>query len=229
MSDPNPSITPSDACAPDPGDQTRGEEIANAITHGLAAVVALAGGAAMVWAALAGGDPWRIWTLALYSLCLVLLYVASAGYHACRPGPRKLRWRKLDHAAIYLLIAGSYTPFMLVSLRGGWGWTIFVIVWTLALLGTLFKLFHAGRFPVLSTAIYLLMGWVGIAAIKPMFAQLPQGCMGWIFAGGAAYTVGVIFYVWERLPYNHAVWHLFVAGGSVCHFLALVWYVLPIA
>lgn len=208
--------------------QTLGEEIANAITHGLTAIAAVAGLVVLIVFAAGGGDPWRIVTFSIFGACLVILYAASTCYHAVRPGPLKNALRVLDHSAIYLLIAGSYTPFMLVSLRGPWGWSILGVVWALAIVGTIYKLLCIGKWPLFSVGLYIGMGWLAIIAIKPMLDHMPGGALAWLIAGGLAYTVGVIFYIWESLPYNHAIWHGFVSAGSVCHFLAVLWYVLPI-
>jgi hemolysin III len=150
----------------------------------------------------------------------VLLYTASTLYHAAHSPAVKARLKVLDHCAIYLLIAGSYTPFTLNGLRGGWGWSLFGVVWTLAVAGTVFKLFFTGRFPRLSTATYIAMGWLAVIAIVPMVQRLPAETLGWMVAGGVIYTAGTVFYH-NRRPYAHAVWHLFVLGGSVCHFIAV--------
>lgn len=207
--------------------QTLAEEIANAITHGLSAIAAVVGLVVLVTFASSGGDPWRIVTFSIFGTCLVILYVASTCYHAVRPGPLKRTLRVLDHSAIYLLIAGSYTPFMLVCLRGPWGWSLFCTVWVLAIVGTIYKCMSIARWPAFSVGLYIGMGWLAIIAIKPMLELMPGGALVWLVAGGVAYTAGVIFYVWEQLPFNHAIWHGFVSAGSVCHFLAVLWYVLP--
>jgi hemolysin III len=133
----------------------------------------------------------------------------------------------LDHAAIYLLIAGTYTPFTLVNLRGFWGWTLFGLVWSLSIFGILWKLFHVDRFQIVSTLIYIVMGWIVIIAIKPVLAAVPPAGILWLVAGGMFYTVGVLFFAWNRLPYNHAIWHVFVMAGSICHYFAVLFYVLP--
>lgn len=215
--------------APDPQLQSWGEELANVITHGLSAIAAVAGLVVLVMFAAMEGDVWRVVTFSIFGSCLVVLYAASACYHAVRPGPLKQALRVVDHAAIYLLIAGSYTPFMLVTLRGPWGWSLFGVVWGLAIIGTVYKILCLEKWPAFSVGLYVLMGWLAIIAIKPMLASLPTGGLAWLVAGGIVYTVGVIFFVWERLPYNHAIWHGFVSAGSVCHFIAVLWYVLPTA
>lgn len=213
----------------DHAQQSLGEEIANAITHGLTAIAAIAGLIVLIVFAASGGDPWRIVTFSIFGTCLVILYAASTCYHAVRPGPLKNTLRVLDHSAIYLLIAGSYTPFMLVSMRGPMGWTLFGIVWALAVIGTIYKVICIDKWPLVSLGFYLVMGWLAIFAIGPLLQTMPGGGVFWLIAGGAAYTVGIVFFVWEKLPFNHAIWHGFVSAGSVCHFFAVLWYVLPMA
>jgi hemolysin III len=207
--------------------QTRGEEIANSITHGLGLALSLAGLAVLVTLAALRGTAWHIVSCAVYGATLVILYAASTLYHGVR-GPRVKRvLRVLDHSAIYLLIAGTYTPFALVTLRGAWGWSLFGVVWGLALLGILWKVWFVDRFVIVSTTVYLLMGWLAVIAAKPLLAALPLGGIAWILAGGLCYTAGVVFFGWKKLPYAHAVWHVFVISGSVCHFLAVLLYVIP--
>ncbi len=201
-------------------------ELANALTHGAGAVAALAGGVVLVvFAALYGGTR-EIVSSAVFSVTLVLLYTASTLYHAARQPRLKARLKVFDHCAIYLLIAGSYTPFTLLGLRGGWGWSLFGVAWGLAVAGVVFKLFYTGRFPRVSTAIYVGMGWMAVVAIQPMLERLPAVTLAWLVAGGLAYTAGTAFYL-NRRPYAHAVWHLFVLAGSVCHFAAVLTQVRP--
>ena len=197
------------------------EEWWNAFTHGCGAVLGAAAAAALITAAALGGDPWRIVSVAIFGATLILLYLASTLYHATRTPARKARLRILDHASIYLLIAGTYTPFTLLPLRGGWGWSLFGVVWGLAVVGVVAKLFWTGRFERLSTFVYLAMGWVVLVAIVPLVERLDLSTLAWLFAGGVAYTAGTAFYVTERIPYAHAIWHLFVIGGSVCHGVAV--------
>jgi hemolysin III len=205
-----------------PVNYTRGEEIANSLTHGLGLVLSIAGLSVLVAFAALRGDAWTVVGCAVFGASLVLLYAASTLYHALRT-PRVKQWlRVLDHGAIFLLIAGTYTPFLLVSLRGPWGWSLFGVIWALAVAGIVLKLFFTGRFRLLSTLIYLFMGWLALAAFKPLVAALPQGSLVMLVAGGVAYTAGTLFYMWKRLPYHHAVWHLFVLAGSVCHFFAVL-------
>ena len=198
------------------------EELANALTHGLGATAALAGGAVLITLAALYGDGWQLAGAIVFGICLLLLYLASTLYHAIQHPVAKARLKVFDHCAIYLLIAGTYTPFTLVGLRGPWGWSLFAAIWTLALAGVVFKLFYTGRFKLLSTAIYIAMGWLVIVAIKPLLGALDGWTLGWMFAGGAFYTLGTVFYHRPSLPYSHAIWHLFVLGGSFCHYVAVM-------
>lgn len=197
------------------------DEIANALTHGLGAVAALAGSAVLITLAAIYGDGWQLGASIVFGLSLLLLYTASTLYHAIQHPIAKGRLKVFDHCAIYLLIAGTYTPFTLIGLRGPWGWGLFAAIWTLALAGVVFKLFYTGRFKLLSTIIYIAMGWLVIVAIKPMLSALDAATLAWLFAGGLFYTLGTYFYHRESIPYSHAIWHLFVIGGSVCHFVAV--------
>jgi len=206
-------------------------ELASSLTHGLGLLLSIGGLVALVVAAARTGAPRVIVACSVYGATLVLLYLASTLYHSARPGTRARRvLRVLDHSAIYLLIAGTYTPFTLVSLRGGWGWSLFGVVWGLALVGIVFKIFLTGRYELLSGLFYLALGWVALVAIVPLVQRVPIGGLVWIFAGGVAYTAGMIFYAWRVVPHHHAVWHLFVMAGSTCHFFAVMYYVvLPAA
>jgi hemolysin III len=197
------------------------QELANTLTHGVGVLASLAGGAFLVTLASLRGDPWRIVGAAVFTATLVLLYTASTLYHAVSSPRAKRRLKVLDHASIYLLIAGTYTPFTLGGLRGGWGWSLFGVIWGLAVAGVVFKLFAAGRFPRASTAIYIAMGWLILIAVGPMARSLSVAVMGWLLAGGLAYTLGTLFYHNRRLTYAHAVWHGFVLAGSVCHAVAV--------
>ncbi len=198
------------------------EELLNALTHGVGAVVALAAGAVLITLASIYGDRWAVIGASVYGASLLLLYLASTLYHAVSHEPTKSRLKVFDHCMIYVLIAGTYTPFTLTSLRGPWGWTLFGLIWGLAVAGIIFKLYYTGRFRWLSTGIYLAMGWLVIIAIEPLMKSLPQGAFAWLMAGGIAYTLGTIFYMSRRLPYAHAIWHAFVLAGSVCHFAAVL-------
>ena len=204
---------------------TFGEEVAHSVTHGLGLVASVAGLVVLVILTAATRDPWRITACTIYAATLVLLYAASTLYHALSATRARHVFRVLDHSAIFLLIAGTYTPFALVSLRGPWDWTLLGIVWGLALLGVTAKAVFGARWPVVSTAVYVCMGWVVLVAAKPVVERLPAGAIAWLAAGGLAYTGGVAFYAWTRLRYSHAIWHLFVLAGSACHYIAVVLYV----
>lgn len=200
----------------------RREEIANAITHGLGAVGSLAGGSVLITLAALFGDGWRLSAAIVFSTTLVLLYSASTLFHAIPHRAIRARLQVLDHCAIYLLIAGTYTPFTLISLPEEWRWTIFAIVWSMAILGVLFKLFFTGRFRRLSTASYLSMAWFVLVAARPLSRALPTEVIFWLLLGGVAYTGGTYFYHSQRIPYAHTLWHLCVLGGSTCHFIAVL-------
>ena len=197
------------------------EEIASALTHGLGAVFALAASAVLITLAAINGDGWQLFSSIVFGVALLLLYTASTLYHAIQHPVAKGRLKVFDHCAIYVLIAGTYTPFMLIGLRGPWGWGMFTAIWILAFAGVVFKLFFTGRFKALSTGIYIAMGWLIVVAIKPMLAAIDMWTLGWLLAGGLSYTLGTYFYHRESIRYSHAIWHLFVIGGSVCHFVAV--------
>ncbi|HET6397208.1 MAG TPA: hemolysin III family protein [Pseudoxanthomonas sp.] len=197
------------------------QELWNALTHGLGAAAALAGGAVLITLAAIYGDGWQLAGAIVFGIALLLLYTASTLYHAIQHPVVKGRLKVFDHCAIYLLIAGTYTPFTLIGLRGPWGWGLFAAIWTLAVAGVVFKLFHTGRFPRLSTAIYVAMGWLVLVAMGPLVRALDGWTLAWLVAGGVFYTLGTFFYHRESIPYSHAIWHLFVIGGSVCHFVAV--------
>ena len=204
-----------------------GEEIANSIIHGLGIVLAIAGLGLLTAFASLRGDAWHIVSCSIFGATLIILYTTSTLYHAI-PDPRaKAVLRVLDHSAIFLLIAGTYTPFSLVSLRGPWGWSIFGVVWGIAVLGIIFKVTMLRRWAVISVVLYLLMGWVIIIAARPLMSALAPGGLALLLAGGLAYTAGIIFYAWRKLPYHHAIWHAFVLAGSICHFFAVLLFVVP--
>jgi len=205
---------------------TPGEEFANTITHGIGALLSVAALALLVTFPALKGDAWGVTSGAIFGAALVALYSASTVYHSLRSERAKRIFRKLDHASIFLLIAGTYTPFLLVSLRGPWGWSLFGVVWGLCVAGMILKFFVAGRFRVLSTVIYILTGWLIVIAIKPLTAALPAGGIWLLGAGGLCYTGGTAFYLWKSLRYHHAIWHLFVLAGSICHFFSVLNYVL---
>jgi len=199
----------------------RRQEVVSALTHGAGLLASVVGGAVLLTLAAGTSDAWRIGSTAVFATTLVLLYGASTLYHAARSGHLRARLRKLDHCAIYLLIAGSYTPFALVGLRGGWGWSLFGVAWGLAVVGIVFKLLFIGRLHFISTATYVAMGWMAVVAAGPMVRHLEPATLALLLAGGVVYTAGTWFYHRERIPYNHGIWHLFVIGGSVCHALAV--------
>lgn len=197
----------------------------NSISHLAGAGLALAGAIVLITLAARLGDPWKIVSFSIYGAMLVALYVCSTIYHSVR-GRAKGILRKLDHCAIYLLIAGTYTPFALVSLRGTWGWWLLGIVWSLALFGILQELWLGNRTRVLSQILYVLMGWLALAAVVPLWHALTPAGFAWLLAGGICYTGGLIFYATDhRLRHGHGVWHLFVVGGSSCHFFTILFYV----
>ena len=198
------------------------EEIASALTHGLGAAAALAGGAVLITLAALFGDGWQLSAAIVFGITLLLLYIASTLYHAIQHPVAKGRLKIFDHCAIYLLIAGTYTPFTLVGLRGPTGWWLFGTIWTLALAGVVFKLFYTGRFKRLSTLIYIGMGWLVLAAAKPMLHALSTASLLWLLAGGVAYTLGTVFYLRPAMRWSHAIWHGFVIAGSVCHYVAVM-------
>jgi hemolysin III len=198
------------------------EELASALTHGFGALAALAGGIVLITLAALRGDGWQLAAAIVFSASMLLLYVASTLYHAVQDPRAKSALKVFDHCAIYLLIAGTYTPFTLVSLRGDVGRGLFIAIWSLAAAGIAFKLFFTGRFKLLSTLVYIAMGWLVLVAIKPVMAALDTWTFGWLLAGGAAYTLGTVFYHRPSMRWSHAVWHLFVVAGSVCHYVAVL-------
>ncbi|MDB4917817.1 MAG: hemolysin family protein [Gemmatimonadetes bacterium] len=205
--------------------QTIGEEIANSTTHGLALIASVAVLPFLVLGAMRGGDGWQIASVIVFGITLIMLYAASTLYHAWKPGEFKRALRVVDHSAIYLLIAGTYTPFMVGALRGAWGWTLLAVIWSLAALGVIAKCALGVRFPRLSTALYVAMGWLVVIAARPLMHNVAPAGLGWLLAGGLCYTGGVVFYATDaRIRYGHALWHVFVAAGSTCHVIAVLWY-----
>ena len=203
------------------------EELANSITHGIGLALSIAGFVFLLVLAVMRGTAWHIVGCAVYATTLVCVYAASTLYHGIpRPHFRRIL-RILDHSAIYLLIAGTYTPFLLVNLRGPWGWSLLGVVWSLAIAGIVFKIWFVDHFQILSTAIYIAMGWLALIAVKPLFAAVPISGFIWLVAGGLLYTFGVLFFAWKRVPFNHAIWHIFVMAGSICHYLAVLYSVVP--
>ncbi len=207
-------------------DRIPGEELASSLTHGIGLALSVAGVAVLIVLAVLHGSVWHIVSCSIYGLTLVCLYAASTLYHSVRSPRLKRMLKVVDHSAIYLLIAGTYTPFTLVNLRGKWGWTLFGLVWGFCLVGTVFKVFFTDDFKIASTTAYLVVGWLGLIALKPLLALVPSGGVLLLLMGGASYTVGVLFFAWRTLPYNHAVWHVFVLAGSMCHYFAVLFYAL---
>ena len=200
------------------------EELANALSHGVGLLLAIAATPVLIIGTASHGNAANIVGSSVFAVTLVLLYLSSTWYHAAPMSRLKDRLRRLDHAAIYLLIAGTYTPFTLGVLDGPWGWTLFGLVWGAAAIGVCEKLISGIRYPRLSTVLYLAMGWLVLIAIRPLMLNVPAQGLGWLVAGGLSYTAGTVFYAAQRLPYNHLVWHLFVMSGSTCHFFAVLWY-----
>ncbi len=204
-----------------------GEIIANSVTHGIGSVLSVTGAIVLIALAAARGSAWHVVSCAVYGATLVLLYVSSTLYHALPSRRVKHLFRIFDHSSIYLLIAGTYTPFTLVSLRGGWGWALFGSVWCLAVCGVVFKSLWVDLFPVMSAAVYIAMGWLVVLGIKPLLAAVSWKGLLWLLAGGLFYTTGVFFFASDKLRYSHAIWHVFVLAGSICHYCAVLLYVLP--
>ncbi len=203
------------------------EELVNSLTHGMGALLSAAGLGVLVFLAYRHGSTLHLVSCSIFGATLVLLYTASTLYHSVRSPKLKHIFKVIDHSCIYLLIAGTYTPFTLVTLQGSWGRTLFGLIWVLAAAGIVFQLFFVYRFKILATVAYVLMGWVAVVAIKPLLEALPAGGFAWILAGGLVYTAGAFLYLWKSLPFNHAIWHLFVLGGSTCHYVAVLLYVVP--
>lgn len=211
-------------------DQTLGEEIANAVSHGLGFLLAVASLPILVFYAAREGTAANVVAACVFAGTMILLYLVSAIYHAVPASRAKVWLNRLDHAAIYLFIAGSYTPFALGVLRGSWGWTLFAIVWSAAALGVTIKLLDRLKHPLWSTALYVAMGWVALLAAGPLVERMAPTGLAWLVAGGLSYTLGaVVFLLDHRIRYGHFVWHLFVLGGSACHFFAALWHAVPAA
>jgi len=204
--------------------QSLGEEIANSVSHGVGLLAAVAAAPILIVAAVWRGSAAGIVGASVFAATVVVLYSTSTLYHALPESRAKRVLRVLDHGAIFLLIAGTYTPFTLGVLRGAWGWTLFGLVWGLALVGVVLKAAGGVRYPVLSTSVYLAMGWLVLIAVKPLWDRVPMWGLFWLLAGGLAYTVGVAFFAAKRVRYGHFVWHLFVLVGTACHFIAVLRY-----
>lgn len=205
-----------------------GEEVASALTHGVATALSLAGlGALAVLGILRGATPGQLASLVVYGTTLVLTHLASTLYHGLTHRGAKAAFRLLDHASIYLLIAGTYTPFLVIRLWNPWGWALLGVVWAMAVAGILFKSLFLGRLRKASVVTYVAMGWLVVVAAKQVLAHVPLGALALLLAGGLVYTLGIVFYAWKRLPFNHAIWHLLVLAGATLHYFAIFLYLLP--
>lgn len=205
----------------------RREEVANAITHGIGALLSVAALVLLIVFSSIKGTAWHVVSFTIYGVSMLLLYMSSTLVHSFKEGKVKDLFEIFDHSSIYIYIAGTYTPFMLVAVRGPLGWSLFGIVWGIALFGVLFKAFFTKRFLFMSTIFYLVMGWLIVIAWGPLSAAIPSTGITLLVTGGILYTLGTVFYVWRAFPYHHAIWHLFVLGGSVTHFFAILLYLLP--
>jgi hemolysin III len=203
------------------------EELVNRYTHGIGALTSLIGVIVLITLASRQHDNYRLVSACIYGVAMVTFYCLSTAYHSVRKPKVRYVFRILDHASIYLMIAGSYTPFALVTLRGPWGWSLLGTVWGLGTVGAVMKISTTHRLRFIGPILYIALGWIVVIALKPLSAALPTNGMLLLFAGGVAYTVGVVFYLWDRLPFNHAIWHLFVLTGSACHFCSIFYYVIP--
>lgn len=209
-------------------EQSLGEEIANSISHGIGLVAALIATPFLIMRAAQYADTGFIIGASFFAATMILLYLASTLYHALPQGKAKRVFKIIEHSAIYLLIAGTYTPFTLGVLRGPWGWTLFGIVWGLAAIGVTLKAFDKMHNPIITTSLYLLMGWLILIAIYPLYTRIPVSGLLWLIAGGVTYTIGVFFFATDsRFRYGHFIWHLFVMVGTVCHYFAVLWYAAP--
>lgn len=202
-------------------EQTFVEEVVNSLTHGVGALMAVSAATLLITLASLDGDPWKIVSVSIYGACLFLLYLASTLYHGVQHSRAKPLLNILDHCSIYLLIAGTYTPFLLVTLRGPWGWGLFGVVWTFAAVGIVLKVFKSKKYETAHLLNYLVMGWLMVLAYDELLAQCSEFGLSMIIAGGISYSVGVIFFMLDRVPFMHAIWHLFVLGGSICHYIAV--------
>lgn len=206
-------------------EQSLGEEIANSISHGAGAVASVVAAPFLILHAVRLGDTGYLVGAIIFAATMIVLYLSSTLYHSFRPGRLKNIFRIIDHSAVYLLIAGTYTPFTLGVLHGSWGWTLLILIWALALIGVALKILNRTSHPVISTVLYLLMGWLIVVAADPLYTLLPASGLAWLIAGGLAYTAGTVFFVSDsRLRYGHFIWHWFVLAGTTCHFFAVYWY-----
>lgn len=200
---------------------TSGEEIINSITHGIGALLSIAALIVLIMVAGKQGDIWHLVSFSIYGCTLILLYLSSTLYHSFSKPKIKNLFARFDHVSIFLLIAGTYTPILLISVRGVWGWTLFAIIWTIAIVGAVIRSIYLHRFRKLMVAIYLIMGWMFVLAGRQIYLNLPTTSLLFLVLGGIAYSVGVVFYMWRNLPYGHGIWHLFVLAGSILHFFSI--------
>jgi hemolysin III len=212
-----------------PTEYTVIEELLHAATHGVGVILSIAGLSWMLYVSIGASDAWRIVASSIYGATLIALFLASTVYHSMYASRHREIFKLLDHCAIYLLIAGTYTPFLLVAMRSSTGWWLFGTIWALATAGIVTKLWFRHRFPKLALASYLAMGWLIVVAAPQMAAAIGPHGMAWLVAGGISYSAGVVFYVLKRVPFNHAIWHVFVLIGGICHFFGVALYVLPAA
>jgi len=206
-------------------DYSKKEEFWNVLTHGLGLALSIPALVLLIVYSSIYEDAWHIVSFSIYGATMVILYLASTLFHSSSTTKIRLRLNVFDHASIYFLIAGTYTPFLLVTIRGPWGWSLFGIVWGLAIIGAIVKLFFTGRYDKISTAVYILMGWLIIIAIKPLIANLSPEGLFWLSAGGLSYSIGAALYLIKKIPYNHAIFHVFVLLGSIFHFISVFFYV----
>ena len=208
---------------------TLGEELAHAASHGVGVIFSIAGLAWMLYLSIDANDPWRIAASIVYGSSMVALFLTSTIYHGLHRSPNRPLFKLLDHCAIYLLIAGTYTPFLIVAMGTNTAWWLFAAIWSLATAGVITKLWFKHRYPRLTLVSYLLMGWLVVAATPQFAAAIGSDGMFWLIAGGLSYTLGTVFYVAKRVYFSHAIWHIFVLAGSICHFIAVVGHVLPVS
>ncbi len=206
-------------------DYSKKEEFWNILTHGLGLILSIPALVLLIVYSSLYDSVWHIVSFSIYGATLVILYAASTLFHSAKNKDTRLKLNVFDHSSIYLLIAGTYTPFLLVTLRGPWGWSLFGVIWGLAIIGVVVKLFFTGRFDKISTAVYVLMGWLIIIAIKPLIENLSPDGLFWLTAGGISYSIGAALYLIKKIPYNHAIFHIFVLAGSICHFIAIFFYI----
>lgn len=207
-------------------DESPMEALANSMTHALGVILSMTALILMTYQSKLQNNDLKIFVSVLYGSTLIIMYSSSTIYHLFRNPRLRHYMRIMDHSSIYLLIAGTYTPLVLISLHGKLGLTLFIIIWSIAVFGVIFKLFFVHRFEIVSTILYLAMGWLAIVAIEPIIKALPGAAIAWIVAGGLSYSIGVIFYLWKKLPFSHTIWHLFVLAGSLCHFIAVFFYII---